>query len=58
MKTPKHPEPREVEIVHPSYQPNTKELHEDVRVDATFKEVVKAVLRPVRIRYIERPKRR
>ena len=56
MKPPKLPPP-EVKIVRPSYQPSKAELEEDMRVDATFDEAVKALTRPVRIRYIPRPKR-
>ena len=51
------PKPREIEIVNPSYQPSKEELEEDVRIDATFDELVDAVLLPVKIRYIDRPKR-
>ena len=50
------PEPREVEIVHPDYQPTAAELNEDMRVDATFEEAVDALTKPVKIRYIDRPK--
>ena len=60
----KHPEskseqsaPREVEVVHPSYQPSKAELEADMRVDATFEEAVQALVRPVRIRYISRPRK-
>ena len=61
----KHPESKseqtvsnEVEVVHPSYQPSRAELNEDMRVDATFEESIQALVRPVRNRYIKRPKRR
>ena len=50
------PKPREVEIVHPDYQPSAAELEEDVRVEATFDEAVDALTRPVSIRYVDRPK--
>ena len=53
---PKKQEPREVEIVHPDYQPSAAELNEDMRVDATFDEAVDALAKPVKIRYIDRPK--
>ncbi len=48
-------EPREVEIVRSSYQPSKVELGRDMRVDVTFEEAVDALMRPVRIRYIDRP---
>ena len=50
------PEPLEVEIVHPSYQPSKAELEEDLRVDASFEEAVDALAQPVSIRHIARPK--
>ena len=50
------PKPREVEVVHPSYQPSKAELEEDMRVNASFEEAVDALTRPVHIRYIDRPK--
>lgn len=51
------PKPREIELVHPSYQPSKAELEEDVRIDATPEEVLDAMLEPVKIRCIPRPKR-
>ena len=50
--------PPVVEVVHPSYQPSKAELEEDMRVNATFDEAVKALVRPVRLRYIQRPPKR
>ena len=50
------PEPLEVEIVHPDYQPSKAELKEDVRVEATFDEAVDALAQPVKVRYIDRPR--
>ena len=47
---------RQVEIVHPDYQPSAAELEEDTRVDATFDEAVDALTKPVSIRYVDRPK--
>ena len=49
-------EVREVEIVPPDYQPSTAELNEDMRVDATFAEAIDALTKPVKIRYLDRPK--
>ena len=46
-----------VEIVNPRYQPSKAELEADLRVNATFEESVKALTRPVNIRYIPRPKK-
>ena len=57
MSNAKQPEPQEVELVHPSYQPSKAELEEDLRVDATFDEAVQALVRPVKVRYVKYPKR-
>ena len=46
-----------VEVVNPRYQPSKAELEADLRVNATFEESVKALTRPVNIRYIPRPKK-
>ena len=51
-------EPRIIELPHHSYQPSVAELNEDMRVDATFEELVKAVLQPARIRYVTPRKRK
>ena len=47
-----------VEVVRPSYQPSKAELEEDMRVNASFEEAVKALVRPVRLRYVSRPPKR
>ena len=52
------PAPREVELLHPSYQPNKAELEEDLRVDATFEEAVRALARPAKVNYVKYRKRR
>ena len=49
--------PRTVELVRSSYQPSRRELNADARVPASFDEVVKALTEPVKIRWIDRPKR-
>ena len=51
------PKPCEVELPHHTYQPSRAELREDHSVDATFEEVVEAVLHPVKIRYVKPEKR-
>lgn len=52
---PKTP-PRTVEIVRSDYQPSQAELEEDMSIDASFEELMQAVMRPVEIKYIPRPK--
>ena len=56
-KKPKQPQTRTVDVVDPSYQPSRSELREDLRVDATFEELSKAVVQPVKVRYVK-PKKR
>ena len=46
-----------MDVVHPSYQPSRAELRQDLRVDATFKEAIKAPVAPVAVRYVKSPKR-
>ena len=41
-----------IEVPHPSYQPTAKELSEDLRLKGTFRDAVKALLRPVRARKV------
>ena len=41
-----------IEVPHPSYQPTAKELREDLRLKGTFRDAVKALLRPVRARKV------
>ena len=38
MTARRRPEPPEVKIVHPTYQPSKMELAMDMRVDANFEE--------------------
>ena len=45
----------EIEVVAPDYQPSAAELNEDVSLNATFADAVKALVKPVRIKYVKRP---
>lgn len=49
--------PRTVEVVRSTYQPSKRELESDARVPASFEQAVTALTKPVKIRYIDRPKR-
>lgn len=51
------PKPRIVEMARSSYQPLKKEMEKYARVDATFEESVKALVQPVEVVSVERPKR-
>ncbi len=44
-----------VRVPHPSYQPNAQELREDLRLKGQFKDAVKALVRPVRVRQVMPP---
>lgn len=50
--------PKTVELVKSSYQPTKREKAEAVRTDAGFEEIADAVLAPVKIRWIDRPRSR
>ncbi len=57
-KETKQPEPRIVDVVDPSYQPSRAELREDLRLKGTFEDAIKALVRPVKVRYVKPPKKR
>ena len=52
------PKPRTVELVRTSYQPTKREKEEKLVTDASFEEIVDAVLAPVDIRWIDKPRNR
>ena len=56
MKEQPEKRPRVVEIVRSDYQPSKAELEEDMSIDASPEELAQAVLQPVTIKYIPRPK--
>lgn len=47
-----------VELVKTSYQPSKREKAETLRTEASFKEIANALLTPVNIRWIDRPRSR
>ena len=53
------PVPREVEVVHPSYQPSKAEMGEPIEFPpgTTPEDLARAVMQPVKVRYIPRPRR-
>ena len=55
---PAQPQPREVTLIDPSYQPSAAELAEDLRVTASFEELTAAAVRPVKIRYVKPDRKR
>ena len=57
-KEPKKPQPRTVDVVDPSYQPTRAELREDLRLKGTFEDAIKALVRPVKVRYVTPKKRK
>ena len=50
--------PRVVELVRSDYQPSKAELAEPIVLDTTFEQLTQAVVQPVTIRTIARPKKR
>ena len=54
---PREREPREVEVPDSSYQPNAEELRQDLRLQGTFEDAIKALVAPVRIRRVMPRKR-
>lgn len=41
-----------VRVAHPTYQPSKAEREEEVPLDASFEDLVKAAVRPVEVRYV------
>ena len=50
--------PKTVELVKSSYQPTKAEKEEEFRVEASMEEIADAVLSPVDIRWIDKPRHR
>ena len=51
-------EPKTVELVRSDYQPTKAEKEEEFRVDSSMEEIADAVLSPVNVRWIDRPRNR
>ena len=58
VKRPNKPKPKTVELVRSDYQPTKREKEETFATDASFKQAVDAVLRPVKPRWIDKPRKR
>ena len=54
----KKPQSKTVELVRSDYQPTKAEKEEVFQIGASFEDVVDAVLSPVDIRWIDRPRNR
>ena len=50
--------PKTVELVKSTYQPTKAEKEEEFRVNASMEEIADAVLSPVKIRWIDKPRGR
>jgi len=51
-------QPRQVELVRPTYQPSKAELEESLSLpQLSLEEAARRLVRPVEIHYIDRPKR-
>ena len=51
-------EQKTVELVKSNYQPTKPELEEEFKIDATVEEITDALLQPVKVRWIDKPRRR
>ena len=54
----KKPKPRTVELVRTDYQPTKAEKEAVFTVEASMEEIADAVLSPVNVRWIDRPRNR
>ena len=54
----KKSEPKTVELVRSDYQPTKAEQEEEFQVDASMEKIADAVLSPVNVRWIDRPRNR
>ncbi len=54
----KKPKPKTVELVKSSYQPTKAEKKEEIQINATLDELVETAVRPVNIRWIDKPRSR
>ncbi len=50
--------PVTVELVKHTYQPTKAELEEEFPVDVSFEELTKAMVQPIKVRWIDRPRKR
>ena len=58
MKEKSKPKPKTVELVKSSYQPTKAEKEEEIQINATLDELGEAAVRPVNIRWIDKPRNR
>ena len=56
MKNPK--KPKTVELVRSTYQPTKAEKCEEFQTDASVEQMADALLRPVTVRWIDKPRNR
>ena len=56
----KRPQPRDVELAHPSYQPSKAEKEAPIEFPSgtTPDDVARALMQPARVRYVDRGRRR
>ena len=50
--------PKTVELVKTSYQPKKAELNEEFKIDAMVEQIADALLQPVKVRWIDKPRTR
>ena len=54
----KQKKPKTVELVRSPYQPTKSEKGEEFQADASIEQMADALLRPVNIRWIDKPRNR
>ena len=42
-----------IQVPHHSYQPSRAELRKDLRLKGSFQDAIKALVRPVKVRYVK-----
>ena len=47
-----------VELVKTSYQPTKAKIEEGFTINATLEDLTKAMVKPVKVRWIDRPRKR
>ena len=50
--------PKTVEMVKSTYQPTKAEKEEEFRVEGSMEEIADALLQPIKIRWIDKPRNR
>ena len=58
MRNPKDSKPKTVELVKSDYQPTKAEQEEEFQINASMEELTRAVVQPIKPRWIDKPRNR